>query len=95
MEVQAAFSVQRLKRITRLQFFVAHQFQQQGIERCQFGVAAGGAAQVIQKARDFRAVFVFAVAIPQPRENAGHFQMPLHAHPFVPAVERVELCRHG
>ena len=80
------FRYKRLKRIAGFQFIIADQFNQQRIQRSKLGVAAGGAAQVVEETRDFGAVFVFAVAVVQAGEDAGDFQMALYAHPFEPAV---------
>ena len=83
-----------LKRVARLQFVIAHQLQQQRIQRGKFFITARCAAQIVQKARDFGAIFILAIAVIQPRKNARHLQMPLHAHPFIPFIKDIKLRGH-
>ena len=53
----------------------------------QAGVPRAGPAGVLQGARDVREVARLAVAMPEPREDAAHLEVPLHADEVEPAQE--------
>src|SRR5438045_8697248 len=61
---------------------VAVQLVEERPERLESAVTRARTAQVAQHARHVVDVRGLAVAMVEPGENAEHFQLPLHAHPF-------------
>src|SRR6478736_3159918 len=55
---------------------------EQSQQSSEFAIARAGSAQVTHHARHARQISVLAIAVEQARENAQHFELSLHAHPF-------------
>src|SRR5260370_392454 len=63
----------------------------QAQQRRQLAVAAAGGADVVDEARRVGQVAGLAVAQRQPREDAGHLEVALQAHPLHAPVELAEI----
>ena len=72
----------------------AFQLIEQLNERLQFKVALAGTPQVGHHARHVLKVGILAVAITKAGEDAEHLDLALRTHPFVIAVEVVEIRMH-
>src|SRR5512146_1229206 len=56
-------------------------------ERRELAVARARRAKIAHHARHVGEIGALAVAVPEPREDAQHLDLPLHAHPFEIAPE--------
>src|SRR5258706_527007 len=63
-------------------------------QRRQIAIASAGSAQITHHPRHLLEVAVLAVAMEEPRKNAEHLELSLHAHPFEVAPEIGEVTAY-